>query len=1016
MNFAELTIKNRLLSVIFILITLFGGWRSYLNMPRLEDPEFLIRVAQIMTEYPGATPSQVAQEVSDPLEQALQQLQEVEVIHSSSSDGLSEIKVEIKYHLSKTKNELSQVWNKVRNKMRDAERSLPPGAKAPQVFDDFGDVYGIYYLLTGEGYSMAELRSYAKELQSELLLVDGVAKVTFKGEQIEQIFVEVSRSNLANLGVSIGNIYSILAQQNAVVAAGDVQVGRERLIITPSGEIDSVQAIENLLVANSADGQIIYLKDIAEVSRGYQSPASQIVRFNQQPAIAIGISNLQGANVVRVGEAVSAKIAANQSQRPLGMQVDTFYHQGAVVQEFVDDFVVNVMAALVIVIVTLLVFMGLRPALVIGFILLLTIFATLLTMDLSGIPMHRISLGALIIALGMMVDNAIVVTEGILVGVQQGQRKLTMAKAIVTQTKWPLLGGTLVGCVAFAPIGFAPGTTAEYAGHLFWVILISLLFSWIFALTLTPLFCFLSFKQRESAAAAVPTEAALIRAYRNFVAQALKFRWSILAVVVLLFAVSMWGFRFVKSGFFPSSTTPQLVVDYWLPQGTDISQTAAELQTIESYVASLPGVLDVQSLIGGGTLRYMLVYNAQSKNSSYGQLLLRVEDYHVIDQLMPEIQSHLNAHYPNAQAKVWRYVLGPGGGSKIEATFKGPDPDVLRRLARTSCDLMRADAAALSIKDNWRNPVRVIEPIYSELKGRRAGVSREDLALALNTNFSGKKVGTYREGNDLIPIIVRAPELERVGLDNIQSIQVISSVTGQTVPIDQVTDGIRTIWRAGILKREDRMWTLSAQCDPRAGTLSSELLARLRPAIEAIELPLGYSLEWDGELGDSQESNQALVSTLPLAFGTMILIVVVLFGALRQAIVIWFTVPLSLIGVVWGLALTGTPLEFMGLLGILSLAGLLIKNAIVLVDQIDFEISNGRPRFSAIVNASASRMRPVMMGTLTTVLGVLPLFFDAFFQSMSVVLVFGLSFATLLTLLVVPILYMVIFRVKTDEI
>lgn len=1016
MNLAEFTIKNRLLSVIVIMIVLFGGWSSYKNMARFEDPEFVIRIAQIMTPYPGATPEQVAEEVADPLETALQQLQEVDVITSTSSAGLSEIKVEIKYEFSKSKSDLALIWTKVRNKVADAERTLPPGAGKPMVYDDFGDVYGIYYLLTGEGYSMAELRSYAKELQSELLLVDGVAKVSFKGVQNEAIFVEISRQNIANLGLSIGNVYSILAQQNAVVFAGNLQVGAQRLTITPSGEVDSIEDIENLLIATSASGKIIYLRDIATVTRDYKTPATQMIRYNGLQAIGIGISNVQGANVVKIGEAVNAKVIESESRRPLGMELNTFYHQGTIVQASVDNFVVNVLAALVIVIITLFIFMGLRPAMVIGGILLLTIFATLLTMDLSGIPMHRISLGALIIALGMMVDNAIVVTEGILVGVQQGKRKLSIAKDIVTQTKWPLLGGTLVGCVAFAPIGFAPGSTAEYTGHLFWVILISLLYSWIFALTLTPLFCYLSFKENDSAEDSGPKESVFTTRYKQFVKLTLKLRWPIIATIIALFLVSMWGFRFVKSGFFPASTTPQLVVDYWLPQGTDITTTNQDLEEIEDYVSKLEGVTNVQSLVGGGTLRYMLIYSGESNNSSYGQLLLQVDDYNILEAMIPQIQKHIDSNYPNSQAKVWRFVLGPGGGSKIEATFKGPDPLVLRRLAAEARTIMVTDGGALSIKDTWRNLVNVIEPIYSEQKGRRAGISREDLAAALNTNFSGRNVGVFREGNDLLPITVRAPISERATLDNIQNIQVTSSVTGKTVPIGQVTDGFRTIWRDGIIKREDRIWTVSAQCDPASGVLTSELQARLMPKIEAIEMPDGYTLEWDGEMGNSKESQENLMSTIPMGFGTMVLIVVILFGSLRQPLVIWLTVPLSLIGVVWGLALTGTPLEFMGILGILSLSGLLIKNAIVLVDQIDFEITSGKGRFTAIIDSATSRMRPVMMGTLTTVLGVIPLYFDAFFQSMSVVLVFGLTFATLLTLVFVPVLYMVIFKITPDEI
>ena len=1016
MNPAEFTIKNRLLSIVVILITIYGGWKAYKEMARFEDPEFIIRIAQIITPYPGGSPQEVAEEVTEPLETALQQLQEVDVIESTSSAGLSEIKVELKYEFSKEKSDLAIIWTKVRNEVKDAERSLPPGTSPPQVYDDFGDTYGMYYLLTGKGYTPSELRNYAKTLQKELLQVEGVAKVALSGAAKEAIFVEVSRESIANMGVSIGKVYQILSQQNAVSSAGDLQIGNQRLVIDPSGAINSVESIRNLLVSTASDEKVIYLKDIAEVWRGYQTPPDKIVRYNGINAIAIGISNISDVNVVEIGEAVNAKLAESKSRRPIGMELNEHYHQGTIVQDSVDNFVANVIAALVIVIVTLFIFMGIRPAIVIGAILLLTIFATLLTMNMSSIPMHRISLGALIIALGMMVDNAIVVTEGIVIGVQNGKKKLQIAKEIVSQTKWPLLGGTLVGCIAFAPIGFAPGQTAEYTGHLFWVIFISLLFSWFFAITLTPLFCFWLLKEKNpDEVSGNQTESRVYTLYKSFIKLTLKFRFPILAAVIALFLFSAWGFRFVKSGFFPASTTPQLVVDYWLPQGTDISKTDLDIKEIEAHIAKIEGVTAVNSLVGAGTLRYMLTYSAESTNSSYGQILLRVDDHKILDKLIPQIQTYVDANYPNAQAKVWRFTMGPGGGSKVVAAFKGPDPNVLRDIASQSKELMLADGKAISVKDTWRQQVPVIEPIYSEVKGRRAGISREDLASALQTNYSGKSVGVYREGDDLIPIITRAPEDERIDADNIQNIQVTSATSGRSVPILQVTNGFRTVWRDGILKRENREWVIKAQCDPTSGELSADLFERLRPQIEAIELPNGYTLEWEGEYGDSKSSNEDLASTLPMGFGTMVLIVVVLFGTIRQPVVIWLVVPLCIIGVVWGLALTGTPLEFMGILGVLSLSGLLIKNAIVLVDQIDFEISEGKASYDAIVDSATSRMRPVMMGTLTTVLGVMPLYFDAFFKSMSVVMVFGLIFATLLTLIVVPILYSIFFNIYSDE-
>jgi len=1020
MNPAEFAIRNRLISFIVIFISLFGGWIAYENMPRFEDPEFTIREAVIITQYPGATPEEVANEVTEPLESALQEMQEVEEITSISSFGHSRITVEIKFEFSPDKESLQLLWSKLRNKVDDATGNLPPGAGTPLVNDDFGDVYGIYYFVTGEGFTPKELHEYAKDLRSVLLAVEDVGKVVITGDEAEAIYVEISRERAAALGVSVQQVYQDLAEQNSVVSAGTVQIDDLRLNILPGGEIDSVSAIENVVVSTStSDGSasdgVVYLRDIANVRREAQTPQRFILRHNGQRGLGIGIANVTGANVVKMGEGIDAALAAEESRRPLGIEIHEYYHQGKIVDVAVQDFAINVVAALVIVLVTLLIFMGLRSAITIGAVLILTIAATLATMYLVGLPMHRISLGALIIALGMLVDNAIVVTEGILVGVQQGRKKLEVAKDIVVRTWWPLLGGTIVGILAFAPIGFAPGSTAEYTGDLFWVILISLLYSWVFAITAVPLFADLMFTENEKVDGAGTGESAFFTVYKNAMRTALDLRWGVVAVAAGLFALSVWGFQFTKSGFFPSSTTPQLVVDYWLPEGTDITRTDADMTDLEARVAGLDGVESVTTFVGQGGLRYMLVYGPQSQNSAYGQLLIKVGDYQRINSLQPEIQALVDAHYPDAQGKVWRFKLGPGGGSEIEVEFTGPDPAVLRDLADQAKDIMLADGNLVLVKDNWRQKVPVFEPVYSETTGRRLGVSREDFANALQSNYSGRSIGVFREDDSLIPIIARAPEAERTGIDGIISIQVPSSATGNTVPLLELVSDVSSEWRDSQIRRLDRVWAIKAQADARPPELPSEALARIRPQIEAISLPPGYTLDWRGEYGDSSEANENLATTIPIGFAAMVLTVVILFNALRQPLLIWLVVPLSFIGVVVGLLVTNSALEFMAILGVLSLSGLLIKNAIVLVDQMDLEIREGKPRHDAVIDSAASRVRPVMMGSLTTVLGVMPLFLDAFFAAMAVVLVFGLTFATLLTLVVVPVLYAIFFGISADE-
>ena len=1020
MDIAAFSIRNRLIMWIVIALSLFAGWTAYQSMPRFEDPEFTIRTAQIFTQYPGGSPEEVAREVSAPLEEALQDMQEVEEIRSVSSAGRSEISVDIKYASSPSKEALQSVWNKLRNKVRDAASEMPPGASQSLVFDEFGDVFGIYYVLTGKGYSMPELRHYAKDLRQDMLSVDGVGKVEIAGEQDEVIYVEIPRQKAAALGTTTTAIFQQLSTQNTVVGGGSVEVDGKRLIITPSGDIDSVAAISNLLVSSS-EGRVVQLSDIATVSRGLREPPSFLTYWDGEPSIVLGVAAVSGSNVVDVGQRLSDRLVQLEDQRPVGMELNEFYNQGEVVDKSVSDFVINVVIALLIVIGALVLFMGFKSGLVIGIGLLLTIAATLGTMYLGDIPMHRISLGALIIALGMLVDNAIVVADGVLTGCQRGRKIIDIASDVVKRSIWPLLGGTLVGILAFAPIGLAPGSTAEFTGDLFWVILISLLYSWVFAITITPFLCSILFKSiedqcTESGPISTGDEkpGGLMARFKDVITVLVGQRVLTIGAAIGLFAASVAGFGYVTSGFFPASTTPQMVVDYWLPEGTDISQTNADMLELTEYIRTLEGVEDVHTLVGKGTVRYMLIYSFESGNSAYGQLLVKLDDYSRLDTLIPQVQRYIDDNFTRAQGKVWRFVLGPGGGSKIEATFSGPDPDVLRELAREAQEIYHADGGAIAIKNDWRQRVPAIEPVYSEVKGRRAGVSRSDLGEALARNYSGQQVGVYRENDDLIPILSRAPEAERLNVADIGNIQVITQ-SGAAVPIEQVTDGIKTIFRDSRLRRINNVWSIKAQADPAPGVIAGDLQARVEGPVEAIELPPGYSLKWDGEKGSSEEANDNLASVIPLGFGAMVLVTIFLFNALRQPLVIWSVVPLALVGVVFGLLVMNVPFEFMAILGVLSLAGLLIKNAIVLVDQIDLEISEGKPRMDALVDSAVSRVRPVLLGSGTTVLGVIPLFTDAFFQSMAVVLVFGLSFATALTLLVIPVVYATVFGISTDE-
>lgn len=1011
MDLARFAIEKRLISAVSTLLILLAGYFAYVNLPRFEDPEFIIRQAQIITPYPGASAEEVAEEVTEVVENALQQLPGVDEVRSVSSPGLSNVTVEFTIPSTRTYPALYERFAQMRAKVDDAQRELPPNALRSQVYDDFGDVYAVYFAVVGEGYTLGELHEYAKDLQRELVTVEGVSKAILNGVQDEVIYVEYAPARLIALGLAPSQIANILEGQNLVTPAGSIQAGQNRLELRPTGAVSSTDAIGALLITNPQTGASFRLSDIATISRGFTEPATELLFRDGRPAIGIGVSNAIGGNVVNMGEAVKARIAELTSERPIGIGVLPISDQSATVKASVDDFVMNVVLALAIVVGTLLIFMGLRSGILMGGILLVTVAGTLFGMYLYGLDMQRISLGALIIALGMLVDNAIVVVEGTLVRVQRGESAASAAQSVVAQTKWPLLGGTIVGFLAFSPVGLSPDNTGEYAGSLFWTISIALLFSWLVAIWLTPYFCTLLLKPGTEAE---KPENAALRWYRRILARAIRVRYLTIGIVVALFASAIAMFSMVPPGFFPNSTREQFVIDYFLPQGTDISRTQADLMKIDTHVRGLDGVTGTNLAVGSGHLRFMLIYESEDQNSAYGQILVDVESYGQIDALRIELQDWIDQNYPEATAKVWKFVLGPGGGSKIEARFKGPDAVVLRDLAEQAKAAM-AEAGAIAIKDDWREQVQVIRPVINTENARRLGLTQGEIANALYAHLTGAQLGVYRDGDELRNIVMRPFEADRNDVARLRDIQVYSSVAGGYIPISQVVDRFDLAFEAGNLRRINRTLTITAQSDNAPGVLSGELFDQVRGPIDALPLPPGYALEWKGEFGNSAEANAGLASTMPLGFGAMVLVVVFLFNALRQPLIIWLTVPLALIGVIWGLAASQTPLEFMAILGILSLTGMLIKNAIVLIDETDSQIADGKARMAAVVDAAVSRVRPVSLGVLTTVLGVVPLLWDPFFKSLAVVIICGLSFATVLTLIIVPTLYAVFFKVRPEE-
>ncbi|MDC5703877.1 efflux RND transporter permease subunit [Vibrio europaeus] len=1011
-------IRNRVISWMIALIFLIGGVAAFFGLGRLEDPAFTIKDAMVVTSYPGATPQQVEEEVTYPIEKAIQQLTYVDEVNSISSRGLSQITVSMKNNYGP--DDLPQIWDELRRKVNDLKGQLPPGVNDPSVIDDFGDVYGILLAVTGDGYSYKELLDYVDYLRRELELIDGVSKVSVSGEQQEQVFIEISMKRLSTLGIAPNTVFNLLSTQNVVSDAGAIRIGDEYIRIHPTGEFKNVDQLGDLIITESGAQGLIYLKDVADITRGYVEVPSNIVTFNGELALNLGVSFAQGVNVVEVGQRFDRRLAELKYQQPVGVEISEIYSQPKEVDKSVSGFVVSLGQAVAIVIIVLLFFMGLRSGLLIGLILLLTVLGTFIFMKYFAIDLQRISLGALVIALGMLVDNAIVVVEGILIGTQKGRTRMQAATDIVTQTKWPLLGATVIAVTAFAPIGLSEDATGEYCGTLFSVLLISLMLSWFTAISLTPFFADIFFKGqkfKQDGAESDPYNGMIFVLYKGFLEFCMKRAWLTVVVLILGLAASIVGFTQVKQSFFPSSTTPIFQADIWLPEGTDIRATNTKLKALESWLSDQEGVEHITTTAGKGLQRFMLTYAPEKSYAAYGEITTRVADYEQLDSLMTNFRLHLEDKFPEINYKLKQIELGPGGGAKIEARIIGSDPTVLRGIAKQVEDIMHADPGTTNIRHDWRERTKVLEPQFNESQARRYGISKSDVDEFLAMSFSGKSIGVYRDGTTLMPIVARLPEDERVDIRNIEGMKIWSPALSEYIPLQQVTMGYDIRWEDPIIVRKNRkrMLTVFADPDLLGEETAATLQARLMPQIEAIELPPGYSLEWGGEYESSGDAQESLFTTMPMGYLFMFLVTVFLFNSVKEPLIVWLTVPLAIIGVTTGLLALNTPFGFMALLGFLSLSGMLLKNGIVLLDQIEIEMHSGKDPYVAVVDAALSRVRPVCMAAITTILGMIPLLPDIFFKPMAVTIMFGLGFATVLTLIVVPVLYRLFHKVKVPN-
>ncbi|MGB1685077.1 MAG: efflux RND transporter permease subunit [Pseudomonadales bacterium] len=1001
-NLARLTVNNPLYGWVLILVCLVGGLHGIQNVSRLEDPAFPIKMAYIITTYPGASAGEVELEVTDRIEDALQELPYIDFMESKSVPGRSEIEVRLLEYIGEE--ETPQVFDELRRRVSEATMRLPPGANTPIVEDDFGDVYGILYTVSAPDYSPAEIQDLVKDITTQLKLVPSVAKVLNMGAPYEAVYLELDHAKLTRFGLSIEDLGRSIWAENQVVDAGSTLFDGRRLRIAPPSALDSEAALRSMKIGLPGSTEIVELSDIARVNRSPVEVPPELVRLNGEPVMVIGVSVTPGQNVVKVGEAVDRKLAELQATLPLGIDIKPLYRQHEVVRLAINNFLKNLAISVATVVIALNLFMGWRAGTVVGLVLGLTVLGTIEIMNLAGIELQRISLGALMIAMGMLVDNGIVIAEGMLTGVRRGKSPVDAAADAVSRTQFALLGATIIGILAFAPISLSDDNSGHFLVSLFQVVAISLLLSWLLAITIVPLLGSYLLKPVEAVTEEELYSAWYFTPYRVMIRFGLRRAWLSTLLIVTITGAALYSMKFVKTSFFPNNNTPMFFVDYRLQEGTDILTTAADTAPLEKQILEIPGVTTVASFIGRGHPRFAATVAQDQPNPALVRIIVQLEDLSGIRAAMQMTSELIAATRPDAEVRISRIEFSPSGGSKIEARFSGPDPLVLRRLSEEALEIYLSHNL-IDRKTSWRQQSLQLVPTFDEDNARLAGISRNDLARSLAYNSLGITIGLMRDGDKLIPIIARAPDAERADLSGLMNRQIWSPSQRQYVPMSQIVSEFKLDAANTTIFRRDRIRTLTARANAPRGHNINQYFQRVQPDVEAIELPPGYKLEWGGEFEANDEANESLLQRMPMAFGMMFFITMLMFGALKQPIVIWLTVPMIVCGVALGLLITNLPLTFPSFLGILSLAGMLIKNCIVLVDEIDKRLAEGDMTTYTMMMASISRLRPVMLASLTTIFGMSPLLTDDFFREMAVCIMSGLLFATLLTLVAVPVFY-----------
>lgn len=1012
MNIPKYSLDNPKVIYFFLAVLMIGGVMAFESLGKKEDSPFVIKSAVLITRYPGATPQEVEQLITEPIEREIQSMRRVYKIKSESYYGMSKINIELSP--ATPPDEMPQMWDELRRKVLNIQPQLPQGASVISVSDDFGDVFGIYFgLAATEGFSYHDLREWGQRIKTELVTVPGVQKVALYGEQTEVVNAFISMSKLANSGLNLNTVIQTIKSQNSLINTGEKRAGYIELKILAEGTYKDLNDIRNQLLVTET-GQQIRLGDIAIIEKGYLDPPGSLMRVNGKRAIGIGVSTAPEKDVVKTGEQVRGKLDQLLPLMSVGIELITLYPEDQIAREANNGFILNLVESLAIVIFIILIVMGARAGMLIGSSLLFSIGGTLLVMQFIGVGLNRTSLAAFIIAMGMLVDNAIVVTDNAQISIRRGMSRREALIRGATLPQWGLLGATLIAIFSFLPLYLAPSAVAEIVKPLFVVLAVSLGLSWVLALTQTPVFGNFILKEKKDDTARDPYDTKFYNGFAKVLRKLIRYKIVTIAGVILLFVLSLVIMGLMPQNFFPNMDKPYFRADCFLPEGYSIRESEKMLSDIENYLMQQEEVVNVSTTLGGSPLRYYLASTSFGPKPNFGNILIEVKEKAYTAEVEERLNRYVRQNYPNMLVRSSLFKLSPAVEAAIEIGFIGENIDTLKNLTEQAMLIMQACPMVTDVRSSWGNMVPVWEPVYSQERGQRLGITRQAVAYALKVATNGLPLGDYREKDLFMPILLKEENYEAGNLDNMRTLPVFSA-TGSAVPLAQVVDRFDLNYNYNVIKRYNRERVMMAQCDPKRGANTKQAFRKVWEEVQKIEVPPGYRMKFFGEDESQVESNEALAANMPLTFILMFVVLLLLFRTYRKPIVILLMVPLIFIGVVFGLLVLGRMFDFFALLGLLGLVGMNIKNAIVLVDQIGIEQANGLAPLEAVIQATKSRIVPVTMASGTTILGMLPLLFDAMFGGMAAGIMGGLLVASLLTIIVLPVTYSLIFRISVKK-